>query len=127
VIDAIGPWIGAGLYRAEPVAAFFIGNRASAAAEIRVERRKIGVLLVAIASTGIGLPELDQRVRNRAAVFVQNAPIDDDTRADGAFTRLGVIDGQVVVQLAQHGMAEGWAGHFRKRIGKGNRRALRRA
>ena len=42
--------------------------------------------------------------------------MDDDALADGALAGLGEIVDQVVVELAEHGVAEDRAGDFRQRV-----------
>ena len=127
VVDAVRPGIGAGLDGAEGVAAVLVGDGAAAAAEIRIERREIALLLVAVAAAGIGLPEFEQRAGNAHAALVEHAAIDDDALADGAFARLGEIVDQVVVEFAQHGVAEDRAGDLRQRVVERQQRLLRRA
>ena len=82
------------------VVAVLVGDRAAAAAEIGVDRREVGVVLVAVAAAGIGLPELDQRVRHAAAVLVQHPAVHDDALAD-RLAGLGVVQDQVVVERAE--------------------------
>ena len=68
VVDAVAPRVGAGLDGAEEVVAVRVGQRAAAAAEIRIDRRDVPVLLVPVAAAGVRLPDLDQRVAHRPAV-----------------------------------------------------------
>jgi len=49
----------------------------AAAAEIRVYRRDISVVSMAIASTRIRLPHFDERVGYRATVAIENVAVDD--------------------------------------------------
>src|SRR5690606_30913771 len=83
--------------------------------------------LVAVTPAGIGLPELDQRVRHGPAVLVEHTPIDDDARTDSALAWLGIVDGQIVIELAKHGVSEDRPRRLRQCVGKRDRRALRRA
>src|SRR5213076_2704310 len=88
------PRIGAGLDRDEFVAAIGIGGGAASTGEIRIERCWMLVALVVVAAAGVGLPDLDERVGHRPAVFVEHAPVHDDALAE----RLaGMLFGQVVV------------------------------
>ncbi len=57
VVDPIAPGISPGLHGPECVVPVLVSQRAATAAEIRVDRREIGVLLVAVTATGIGLPD----------------------------------------------------------------------
>ena len=59
-----------------------IGLRAAGAGEIRIERRGMLVDDVDVAAAGIGLPELDQRVRDAAAVFIEHTAVHDDALAE---------------------------------------------
>ena len=63
---------------AEIVIAVLVAQRAPAAAEVGIDRSQIGVLLVAIAAGGIGLPDFDQRVSNRRAGAVIDMPFHHD-------------------------------------------------
>ena len=62
----VPPRIGAGLDGDEAVAALGIGDGASGAGEIRVERGRVLVDDVDVAPGGVRLPDLDQRVRHAA-------------------------------------------------------------
>ena len=46
-----------------------------------IERRIVSVVLVPVTAGGIALPDLDQRVRHRAIVFVEDPAADDDALA----------------------------------------------
>src|SRR5690606_24157054 len=116
VVDAVRPRIGAGLDGAEGIGAVLVGDDTAAAAEIRIERCQIAFLPVPVAAAGIGLPYLDQRARNAPAALVEHAAIDDDALADGAFARPGEIVDEVVVEFAQHVVAENRPGDFRQRV-----------
>ena len=57
---------------------------------------------VTVASGGVGLPELHQRVADRPAVLVQHAAADDDALAE----RLaGVLAGQIGVGFTDRAIA----------------------
>ena len=115
-VDPVAPRIGAGFDSAEIVIAVFIREGTSATAKIRVYRGQIGVFLVPIATAGIGLPDLNQRVRNGARVFVQNPAMQDDALANRAGSGLGVVLQQVVVDRVDVIMAEHRPGDFADRI-----------
>src|SRR5262249_51637330 len=73
------------------------------------ERRRVVVVVVAIAPGSVALPELNQGARDRAAVLVQDPPGDDDPLAE----RLaGVLTRQVVVGFADRAVAEQRAGEL---------------
>ncbi len=125
-IDVVAPRIGPRLHRAEIVVARLIGQRAAAAAEIGIDRREIGVLLVPVATAGIGLPELHQRVRHAAPGLVQHAAMHHDPFADGIAV-LGVVADQVVVERPDVVMTEHRTGDFRDRAVQRQQRIPRRA
>src|SRR4030081_2044364 len=110
-IVMIFPWICARLDREEAVTSFGIGDRASAAAEIRVERRVVVIVLVRITPGRIGLPDFDQRIGHGLAVFIEHASCDDYALAE----RLaGMLMRQVVVSCLDVFMAEYRTGYFRQ-------------
>ena len=82
VVDAVAPRVRAGLDRAVRVVAVLVGEHAAAAAEVRVERADVLVLLVPVAAAGVALPDLDQRVLQRPAELVVHVAVDDDALAD---------------------------------------------
>src|SRR5690606_14518630 len=104
-----------------------VRNRAPAASEIGVERRLVAFLLVPVAARGVGLPELEQRAGHPPAQLVENAPVDDDARADCALARPGEIVDEVVVEFAKNVVAEHRPGYFRPGVLERNQRLLRRA
>ena len=72
----------AGLDRHHPEAALAVGRDPPEAAEIRVERLVVlAVLGMVVAAGGVGLPQLDHRVRHRRAVAVEHPPLDRDALA----------------------------------------------
>src|SRR3954447_17381665 len=83
VLPGVRPW----LDRDELVAPVVIGHAAPAPAEVRVERSRMLIALMAIAPAGIRLPDLDQRVAHRLSVSIEQAAMDDDALAD----RLAVV------------------------------------
>ena len=114
-IGMVAPRVRARLDGIELVAPLRIGNAAPAAPEVRVQRRVVLVVLVDIASGGVGLPDLDQRVGQRATIFVQHPAGDDDALAQ----RLAIdprILRHVVIQRANALMAVDRSGQFRQRL-----------
>ena len=99
-LTRVAPRIGAGLDGAEGVVAVLVGQRPAAAAEVRIDRGEIGVVAVPVAAAGIGLPDLDQRVRHRPAVLVQHVAVHDDAFAD-RLAVLGVVQQEVVDRARQ--------------------------
>src|SRR3546814_5450720 len=80
-IVMIAPGIGAGLDGDEAIAPRVVGHHPARAGEVRVERRVMLVPRVDVAAAGIGLPDLHQGPRHRAAVFVEHAAAHDNALA----------------------------------------------
>ncbi len=66
-----------------------------------------------VAAGGVGLPDLDQRVGDRAAVAVEHPAADDDPLP---LRLAGVLAGQVVVELAEPALAEQRPGDLGERL-----------
>ena len=77
----VAPGISAGLDRQESIIPFGIGQRPTAAGEIGIERRIVVVDRMRIASGRVGLPQLDQRVRHRPGVFIEQPSRNDNALA----------------------------------------------
>ena len=102
-VVVVAPRVGARLDRREAVAALVVGQRAAAAGEVRVERRGVLVAVVAVATGGVGLPDLDELVAHRAPVAVEDPARDHDALAQ----RLAdVLAGEVGVERRHVGRAE---------------------
>jgi hypothetical protein len=91
-VRVVLPRIGAGLHRHEAVAALVVGECPPRAGEVRIERGRVLVDLVEVATGGVGLPDLHQRVPHRTAVVVEHAPGDDDSLAE----RLAGVPGREI-------------------------------
>jgi hypothetical protein len=90
------PKIGPRLHRNEPVAALVVCQTPSRPREVRVERSRVPIVLVSVASGGVGLPDLDQAVPDRPAIAIEHASRNDDPLSQ----RLaGMLAGQIVVKL----------------------------
>src|SRR5581483_614659 len=76
--------------RQEAVDALVVGQAAPHAEEVRVEGAAPLVGAVQVAPGGVALPDLDQRVRDGAAVLVEHATGHDDALAERLSTRSGV-------------------------------------
>ena len=126
IVDAVRPRIGARSDGAEPVATLGIRDGPATAAEVRIERGPVTLLVVAVASARIGLPELDQHARQATSVLVEHAPVDDQALADG-LAGLGEVGDEVVVARAQSIVPEHRPGHLGDRRLHRQQRALRRA
>src|SRR6266446_3759870 len=70
----IQPRVGPGLDGHKTIRAVFVGHRSSGASEVRVERRGMLVFGVNVTAGGVGLPNLNERARDRTAVRVEHAP-----------------------------------------------------
>src|SRR5207249_4191400 len=92
-VEGVVPGIGARSDGEETVLALLVGERAPRAGEVGIERRIVLVLAVQVAPGRIALPELDQRLRNRPAIAVEQPPGEDDALAQRLpFARAGEID-----------------------------------
>src|SRR5690348_13995721 len=77
-VVVVAPRIRARLDSDEPIAPLAVCQDAPAAREVGIERRIVRVVPVPVASGRVGLPDLDQGLRDGAAVLVQHATGDDD-------------------------------------------------
>ena len=68
--------IGGGLDRLESIPALRVGGQRGGPFKIRIERRRVRVARMCIASMGIGLPDLDLGIMNRIAGNTQHAAHD---------------------------------------------------
>src|SRR5271165_3257711 len=66
----------------EAVAAILIGEGLSHSREVWIQWCVVLVVLVEIAPGRIGLPHFDQRIADRTAIFIQDAPGDQDSFAE---------------------------------------------
>src|SRR5947208_1663060 len=82
-ILVIVPGVSSGLDRHKAVAPVFVRLRAARSVEIGVMRRRKIVEDVAITPGGVRLPDLDQRVRDRTALFVSDLTFEDHSLTDG--------------------------------------------
>src|SRR5262245_11807258 len=78
----IAPRVRAGMDRGEAVLAAGVGEDAAGAREIRIERGAALIPVVAIPPPGVGLPDLDERVRHRPAVVFEHSTDDVNLLAD---------------------------------------------
>src|SRR5215210_3826206 len=117
------PRIGPGLYRHEAVAALTVREAAASPREVGIERSRVPIFLVGVASGGVGLPDLDEAVPDRASVAVEDTPGNDDPLAK----RLaGMLAGQIAVKLPYETMTVRGTRDVRERPGEDNERLLRR-
>ena len=122
-VVVILPRIGAGLDGDEAIAAFGVGDGVTAAGEVGIKRSVVLIDGVGVAASGVGLPDFDERVRKRAAVFVDDAAGDDDALADGfGVVLFGEVEGfyvdEVVVEDGASDFGEG-VREMDERLGRG--------
>jgi hypothetical protein len=96
-VRMVAPWVGARLDGHETVITVLVRDRASGAGEVRVKRSWVIVLAMPVAPRSVRLPQLDERVGDRAAIFVQDAAGDDDALSDRF---AGVLAREVVICFA---------------------------
>src|SRR4051812_32671170 len=106
-VNAVSKRVCAGLDGAEEIIASLIRQHPAAATEIRVDRSDIGVVAVAIASAGIGLPYLDERVRHRLAVAVKYVAVHDRLLTD-RLSVFGIIEHEIVIERTEFVRRECW-------------------
>src|SRR5690242_682550 len=113
------PRISAGFDGDKTIAALAVRKDAAATGEIRVKRRTVPINAMTVAPRRIGLPDSHPRPRNRAPVFIQNAPAHHD-----AFSRsfAVVLVCQVMIVRADSTVAENRAGEFTQRMRQQNER-----
>src|SRR5206468_3756720 len=97
---ALGEGDRSGLDRLEPEAALVVGAGAAEAGESGIERQVPPVAGMTVAAVRVRLPDLDQRVRDRRAVAVEDAALDPD-----ALT-LHPVAGQDVERVAEQRVLE---------------------
>src|SRR4029077_10293015 len=118
----ISPRISAGPYGDEAIVALSICKRLSHAREVWIQWRIVLIALVEIASRGIGLPNLNQRIANRPAILIEYSPADYNSLAEGLASAL---PRQVESLRLDNVLSKTWASHFRKCIGKKNQPLFR--
>ena len=77
-VIVISPRISARPNRNKSEIPVLVRERVAAAFEIRIQWSIVLVHIVPVASRRISLPDLNQRVRNWPAIFIQHPPADDD-------------------------------------------------
>src|SRR5262249_15705604 len=113
--DVVAKRIGARLDRPEPVLTVLVGDGPATTTEIWVDRRDVTVVLVPVASAGIGLPKLDQDIGDRTAALIHHSAVDDDPLADRLTTRR-IVQDKIVIERAEFAVAEQRSRHFRQRV-----------
>src|SRR5258706_11713952 len=122
-VVVVAPWVGTRLDRRKLVMSVFVGKRAATAGEIRVERRVVLIVDVPVAAGRVALPQFNQRMRNRPAVFVEHAPTHDDPFTE---RRARVLAREVVIVGPDIAMTEQRAGYLGQRLRRNYQRLGRR-
>ena len=78
-VGVVVPRVRSGPDRDEAIATVVVRDRSARPGKIRIERRGVLVDLVRVAPGGIRLPDLDQRLRYRTAILVDDAAFDIET------------------------------------------------
>src|SRR3984957_11591601 len=112
-IGMVTPGIRAGLHRHEPVLAIRVRQGSARAREVRIQRSAMIVLGVRISPCRVRLPDLDESMRARPAIFVQNAPGQEDACSQ---RMAPMLTGQDVVRLADGVVTKYRAAQFRNRV-----------
>ncbi len=99
-VRVISPGIRARFDGVKFIIALGIGQTATCAEKIGVERRGVLVYFVDVPPGGVGLPNFEERVFERAAKFVGNFSVDDNSFAERLAIFSGVF-GQIVVVFAK--------------------------
>ena len=120
----VAPRIGARLDGHETVATFVVGEHATCAREVRIQRRTVIVVLVPVAARGIALPDFNQSVRNREPVVIEHATADDDALPEWIAAMLA---GQIAVLRPHIVHAEHRPGDLRQSMRQHDQRPGRRA
>ncbi len=123
-VGVVPPRVRAGLDRRERVAAVRVGQRAPDPDEAGVERSRPLVAEVAVAARGVGLPDLQQRVRHRPAAAVADLPEHDDPLPDRLHCGLS---GEVCVAVGHPAVAEQRAGDLGQPLRQVHQGQARRA
>src|SRR6266404_9072096 len=113
-VDVIAKRISARFDRSKKVITVLVSQHSPTAAEIRVYRRDIGVVAMAIASTRIRLPHLYVRVGHRLTVAIDNVAVDDGLFADRC-AGFGVVINQIIIERTKLVTRKCRTGHFRQR------------
>jgi hypothetical protein len=120
-VQVVAPWVGARLDRDEPVAALAVGQAPAGAVEVGVERGVVVVDAVVVAAGRVGLPDLQERVRDRPPVGIEDPAGEDDPLAERGGA---VAAGQVRVRGGDPLGAEQRAGDLGEALGQEGGAAL---
>src|ERR1700722_8011784 len=93
-ILVITPWVGTRLDGQKAIRSVGFGQATAHPGEVRIDRRRVVVALVVLATGSIGLPDLDELARHRPTRCVPQPPGHDDALPDGL---AGMAGGEVGV------------------------------
>src|SRR5580658_438390 len=96
-VDEVSKRVRAWLDCSEKIMTVIVSDHSSAAAEIRIDRRFESIVPVAIATAGVGLPNLDESSRNRTSVFIQHEAVNDNALPNRVAV-FRVVKNQVVIE-----------------------------
>src|SRR5690625_47106 len=121
-VRVVLPWVGTRAHGDEPVPPLGVGHGPPDTGEVGVQRRRPVVPDVAVSPGGVGLPDLDQGVRNGTTVLLEDAAMHDDPLP---LRLVIVLAGEVVVELADAILAQHRPGQLTEALRDEPERLLR--
>src|SRR5256714_13509876 len=123
-IFVVLPWISTGLDSYELIRPIFVRQSSACAAEVRVQWRRMIITIVTVSSAGIGLPNLNQCMRDGSSVVIENASAHNNSLAQ----RLAcMLPCEIVITFTHRFISKNRPCNFRQRMWKHHQRFLRRA
>src|ERR1700747_3120937 len=111
-VNSVAERIGAGFDGTKEIVAVLVGQHTAAAAEVGVDGSDVGVVPMTVASAGIGLPDFDKSIADRASIAVEDITMNNGLFAD-RLAGFGVVKDEIVVERPKLLGRERRAGHFR--------------
>ena len=121
-IIVVLPWIRRRLDRDETIPSLRVGQTAPRARKIRVERSVVLIDFVRVASRGVGLPDLDEGVRQRPSALIEDTALQDDPLSK-RFPRM--LPSQIVIHRPHAAVRINWSRSFRQRLRHDDERLVR--
>src|SRR5699024_5035846 len=106
-IVMIPPWIGTRFDRDELVVSRTVGDGTADPIEVRIDRRRPVVPHMLVSTTGISLPNLDQRIRYRPPIPIQQSSVHENPLP---LWFLRMLSSQIVIELPHPARSEQRAG-----------------